>query len=286
MTVRASTLSIAVVVPAYNNPDGVRRTLAALSSRLHEHAAVDVVVVDDGSTDDTAAVATAAIASWPSGRVVSTANAGPAAARNRGAREGRGSHLVFLDLNDAPLAGWLTMFAEALRNGAGLVHCDPEFVDAAIETEHGFLLPGCFALARDVFEAVGGYDERLRFAENTDLVERAQRWCRANGRPVTHVGAALLQVHDVSDPRRYDRAKVDAMTYLLTRDADELRRDRRKRARLARVGAVSAARIGEHRTARRLAVTAARAEPLQVRNWLRVAMTVVPAAGRRRWNGA
>ena len=91
-------------------------------------------------------------------------------------------------------------------------------------------------------------------------------------------------MHDVSDPRRYDAERLDAMTYLLDRDAEELRHDRQRMERLARIGAVSAARIGQPRRARALAWTALRARPTNPRNVARMAMTAVPFLGRRRWS--
>ena len=56
---------------------------------------------------------------------------------------------------------------------------------------------------------------------------------------------ALLAVHEVSDPRRYDADRLDAMSYLLDRTPTVLRRDRERMERLASIGAVSAVRIGQ-----------------------------------------
>ena len=152
---------------------------------------------------------------------------------------------MFLDANDEPLSGWLAGFARQLGPGVGIAHCEPAFADPTIRTNHGFMLPGCFAVPRDLFSLLGGYDPRLRFAENTDLVERTHAYCAANGLKVSFTDETLLAVHEVSDPRRYDAARLDAMSYLLDRDADELRHDRERMERLARIGAVSAARIGQ-----------------------------------------
>jgi len=191
--------------------------------------------------------------------------------------------IVFLDANDEPLDGWLAGLARQLGPGVGIAHCKPVFSDPAIRTDYGFLLPGCFALSHEVFSSLGGYNPQLRFAENTDLVERAHAYCAANGLKVSFTDATLLAVHEVSDPRRYDADRVDAMSYLLDRDETALRHDRERKERLARIGAVSAARIGQPRRARALAWTALRARPMNPRNWARVAMTAVPAVGRRRW---
>ena len=178
-----------------------------------------MVVVDDGSTDDTPSVLPDAVRPFRRHQIVTTSNQGAAAARNTAARVATGDFLVFLDANDEPLSGWLAGFARQLGPGVGIAHCEPAFADPTIRTDHGFMLPGCFAVSRDLFSLLGGYDPRLRFAENTDLVERTHAYCAANGLRVSFTDEALLAVHEVSDPRRYDAARLDAMSYLLDRDA-------------------------------------------------------------------
>jgi cellulose synthase/poly-beta-1,6-N-acetylglucosamine synthase-like glycosyltransferase len=64
----------------------------------------EVIVVDDGSTDETLQV----LARYPEVRVVSQANAGPAAARNRGVREASGEIVLFTDDDCEPFKNWLT----------------------------------------------------------------------------------------------------------------------------------------------------------------------------------
>ena len=110
--------------------------------------------------------------------------------------------------------------------------------------DYGFVLPGCFAVSRQVFDEVAGYDEELRFAENSDLIERVHAFC-SHGLDIVHSDDALLAVHDISDPRRYDERKVEAMSHLLERDAEVLRQDRERRELLASIGAVSAMRSGQ-----------------------------------------
>ena len=84
-------IGISVIVPVYNDPADLRLCLEAL-----QYAATpdcEIIVVDDGSTDETPAVA-----SGLGVHVVALAkNSGPAAARNRGARSARGAILFFVD---------------------------------------------------------------------------------------------------------------------------------------------------------------------------------------------
>jgi glycosyltransferase involved in cell wall biosynthesis len=110
---------VSVVVPARNEPQIARVVRAVLGQSLRA-ASVEVVVVDDGSSDETAQRAEAAGA-----RVVRLLAPGEpgnaAAARNRGFLECRGDPVVFLDGDCIPESGWLDRILEAHEHGAGAV---------------------------------------------------------------------------------------------------------------------------------------------------------------------
>jgi lipopolysaccharide/colanic/teichoic acid biosynthesis glycosyltransferase/GT2 family glycosyltransferase len=106
---------LSVIIPAYNAADTLSACLAALGRQTLLHAAYEVIVVDDGSTDGTVALAQAAGA-----RVLALAHAGPAAARNAGAQAAAGDLLCFTDADCEPAPDWL----EALSRP----FADPEVV--------------------------------------------------------------------------------------------------------------------------------------------------------------
>ncbi len=86
---------ISVVIPAYNSSASIAR---AINSVINQSVSVgEVVVVDDGSSDNTREVA---LGISPLVRVIAQANSGPAAARNRGVSEAKGSWIAFLDDDD------------------------------------------------------------------------------------------------------------------------------------------------------------------------------------------
>lgn len=114
---RAGSGSATIIIPTFNGAKKIGNCLHALLPQASQMA-VEILVVDDGSTDNTAAV----VAEYPGVRLITQSNAGPAAARNRGATEATGSILLFTDDDCVPNPDWLaTMlrsFADAEVIGA------------------------------------------------------------------------------------------------------------------------------------------------------------------------
>ena len=88
---------VSVIIPARNAARTLPSCLRALAGQTLAQGRFEVIVVDDGSTDETAAVA-----AEHGARVVQIANVGPASARNQGVEAAEGSILVFTDADCAP----------------------------------------------------------------------------------------------------------------------------------------------------------------------------------------
>ena len=108
---------ISIIIPAYNY---ARLLPRALDSVLGQMTADDeLIVVNDGSVDDTAQVLSAYERQHPGLRVIHQENSGAAAARNHGVREARGRYALLLDADDELLAGALQVLHD-------VVHAQPE----------------------------------------------------------------------------------------------------------------------------------------------------------------
>lgn len=98
---------ISVIVPAYNAEKTLPACLDALQNQTVPRHQYEIIVVDDGSTDTTAQVARSSV-----DRLICQENAGPAAARNRGARAAQGDLLLFTDADCAPAPDWIERLTE------------------------------------------------------------------------------------------------------------------------------------------------------------------------------
>jgi glycosyltransferase involved in cell wall biosynthesis len=176
--------SMSCIVPVYN---GARFLGEALDSILAQTMPpAEIIVIDDGSTDDSAATAERYASRI---RYVRQQNAGPAAARNHGLRVAGADWLCFLDADDIWHREKLERQARALeansQSGICLAHVQNFWVEElAHERErlkdHPFSkpVPGyvCQAMLtrRSVFDAIGPFDENLRMGEDTDWFVRAR----------------------------------------------------------------------------------------------------------------
>ena len=149
---------------------------------------VEVVVVNDGSTDGTAEVADGIAARFDAVQVVHQANAGPSAARNAGVGVSSGHWLTFLDSDDLMMTGRLAAQIQELRRvGPNSVVMGEESIEIAdgvvpppsITAQLAQPRPRWYTMTmmttRAVFDDVGGFDESLRIGEDTELLFRMHR---------------------------------------------------------------------------------------------------------------
>src|SRR3984885_3916919 len=100
-----------IVIPTFNGGSRVRNCLDSLVKQTAGRN-VEILVVDDGSTDNTAMV----VRGYSSVRLISQANGGPASARNRGALEAKGKILLFTDDDCVPMPDWLDAMLEPFND--------------------------------------------------------------------------------------------------------------------------------------------------------------------------
>jgi hypothetical protein len=199
--------TVSVIIPTYNSGHTIAR---ALDSVLRQSApAAEIIVVDDGSQDDLVSVLE------PYGarvQLLRQQNAGPAAARNNGARHARGRLLAFLDADDFWHPRKLELQLVAFRERPDISLCSsigrhwapdldpdqallPELVRPQYVTDFGQIFrapylgtPGVM-MPTEVFQRLGGFREDLQSAEDVDLWLRA-----AYGKVTARIPAPLFYI--------------------------------------------------------------------------------------------
>ena len=187
-------MRFSVVIAAYNAASTLGEAIGSVLSQTCQE--FEVIIVDDGSRDDTAGVATEFAAD---GRVKvhRQENAGPSAARNRGIALARGKYVSMLDSDDLWLPNYLSEMGRALDKSpnAGFAYTDAwaleetsgRFLQATTATlrhhpstpmsgerfiaallRHNFV-HNSVTVPRTVFEQVGGYDPKMSHSEDYEL---------------------------------------------------------------------------------------------------------------------
>jgi glycosyltransferase involved in cell wall biosynthesis len=235
---------VSVVIPCYNQAHFLGEAIESVLAQSHPN--FEIVVVDDGSPDNTSEVA----ARYPGVRCVRQENQGLAAARNTGLRCSNGSYLLFLDADDR-------LLPEALEVGLECFDAHPECafvsghyremsVDGSplptekqphIEEKHYIeilrcnyvITPAVVMYRRSVFDSVGGFNtsSSVRGSEDSDLCLRVARqfpvYChgkvvadyRLHGTSMSHNSALMLkatitvrrsQLEHVKGNKQYEEA--------------------------------------------------------------------------------
>jgi glycosyltransferase involved in cell wall biosynthesis len=162
-----------VVIPTYNRLKTLPKTLETVLAQTFID--YEVIIADDGSADDTASW----VGSVSDHRVhyCVQQNKGVCAARNLGASIAKGEYLVFLDSDDLVTQSWLADFYEEISaTGAEVVYCK-RIINGQTTDGTGYqgFLAGTFSMKHELFKKIGGYDEQIKYGENTELRWRIQQ---------------------------------------------------------------------------------------------------------------
>lgn len=235
------TPAVSVIIPVKDRRDLLRRTLAALDRQTFRD--LEVVVVDDGSTDGADEEAGSAVVAGRPVRLLRNPGRGAVAARQAGVAAARADLLAFTDSDCEPAPAWLEVAVTHLRGDAHLVAgrtmparpVGP--LERSVNEADGGLYPTCnLAVRREAYDAVGGFDGRAGARWGFRVSDRARGlgfgedtlfgWAVARTRPAAYDEAMLVHHHVFeSDLREWlGRSWQVAAFPAIVREVPELRR--------------------------------------------------------------
>jgi len=177
-----SSTTISVVIPVYNDPEGISRTIDSVLNRTHSTDLGEVIVVDNNSNDATGDVIKefardVELVKYACENDVQTSYA----ARNTGVERATGNYIAFLDADVTVSEGWLTAAIDEMNSaGVHYMGCAVEVVDKSdkptvfsqynqhstfmiedLIEKHGYTPTVCLFVTKELVSDVGQFDEKL-----------------------------------------------------------------------------------------------------------------------------
>jgi len=206
--------SVSVIIPAYNCSKTIKKVInSVLAQSLTPN---EIIIVDDGSTDSTEDI----VKSIKDVKYLRQKNAGPAAARNLGAKNATSELFFFTDSDCLPMRGWLITAVKNFTNPSIAVVCgsygiaNPEIrlargIQNEILFRHNHLMPKFpkvfgsynFGIRKDDFNGVGGFNESYRDAsgEDNDLSYKILKY----GKKINFEPKSIVQHFHTTSLKKY-----------------------------------------------------------------------------------
>lgn len=171
---------ISIIIPTFNNERVIVESIESALQQSYQN--IEVIVVDDGSTDKSATKIANYIKDIPNAKLIQQKNMGPSAARNNGFEHAKGEFLVFLDGDDRlhkeyiaecfkvfrrmPNIALVYSAAELFESGRGIWYVEEYQLENLLIDNS---IPIYAMIRSAVFEEVGKFDVNLRYAEDWEL---------------------------------------------------------------------------------------------------------------------
>ncbi len=197
-----------VIIPTYNSAEKLVRAIKSVLSQTYKN--YEIIIVDDGSSDNTAQVVKE-IAQQDI-RYIYKANGGPASARNMGIRTAFGKYICFLDADDEFMPDKLKIFYDICLNNEVFLYTDAVYIDEVKNSSYlfsnqvsifqghcfnalmnnNFIVTSTVCIKRIIFDEIGYFNEnvQLKFVEDYDL------WLKiTNKYPLTYINQPLTRYY-------------------------------------------------------------------------------------------
>lgn len=280
-----------IIIPSFNRAHVLLRAIQSVLEQSYD--GFELIVVDDGSSDNTKEAVEGC--SDDRLRYHYKTNGGVCTARNIGAALARGEYIVFLDSDDMVTSHWLADFKEAIDlESPDAVFCNMNRSNSLMKTLAvidagdaygtgkglGIFIPGAFCLKTTVFLSVGGYDENLKYGENTEL--RLRLFATNPTTALTHkVGLIYEPSADGGSKQLGNMVKSNLYIIEKHRAYFNSRQDILK-LYLQSI-AVAMVRLGQFKQAPALFYKACFLKPYSIKSVIRLGLSLLPFIAQKVW---
>lgn len=200
---------ISIIIPTHNRAHLISRAIQSVIDQSYTDW--ELIIVDDGSTDNTEEVLQPFLKDERI-RYIIKENSGAAHSRNVGVDLSTGDYITFLDSDDEAKPEWLFEIMQVIENefpvliccGCEIVSHQGEIVDIKLpeskkelfgDVDYKMTNGGVFIMPREVFEKVGGFDNNLKSGQHTELSFRLLPYILNSGGKIINIYKPLIKVH-------------------------------------------------------------------------------------------
>jgi glycosyltransferase involved in cell wall biosynthesis len=272
-----------VVIPTYNRAHCIKNAIESVLSQGFE--SVEVIIVDDGSTDDTKLIVQPNLADT---RVtyLEQSNKGVGSARNFGAASAVGRYLVFLDSDDQMKPEYFLSVSQQLAEFPDIVFVGVEFIvngrflrsdlpsqASTVTSSDGLFLAGTFIVEKHLFESVGGYDSLISYGENTELGIRLSSIVNTK----VFIDVPLIRVFQNTRQRTSNSSDnlVSSISYVLEKHHDYFKRHPYNKWVYLNVLGVSLLKLNQKRQGLSVLKEAVFLHPKGIKSYLRYCLGMI-----------
>jgi glycosyltransferase involved in cell wall biosynthesis len=273
---------ISIIIPFFNSERTLTRAIYSVTTQ--EFSDWELILINDGSSDSSEELAQIHL-SDPRVSYLYQENRGVSAARNRGAAHAKGEWLIFLDADDSFRSGVFIEMAQLIKNckaneylvfGINRIEGNQNREKLPKDGEYYSRIPGTFLIRKQLFDKLGGYDERFKFSENTELFHRINL-AGARGKNVSLV--SLNYFDNPTGGSKNLKNMVDSLTLFLEKHEETLS-DHVKHLYHQIIG-VNQMRLEAYGQARASFLLSLKFRPNQISTWGRLGISCFPFLAKK-----
>ena len=253
-------MKVSIVIPTYNRAHLIEPAIRSILKQTHSEW--ELLIVDDGSTDNTDAVIEQYLRDARV-KYIKKENSGAAESRNVGVANATADVITFLDSDDEAEPHWLqTMTGRMEQDGADVVCCglsrydaNGKVVDVKMPKKQSALFNGVtckitnggsFMMKRYIFDAIGGYDKDLRAGQHTELAMRLVPYVEAKGLKISNIYESLIRIniHEGDRIRTNYKAKYLGSSHTYHKHYNLFKKSKNAKSRFEGIIAFNAYKLG------------------------------------------